>query len=216
MGAIIYFAPRQPVGGSGWGIGHPNSPRLTWDRWEDRAPIFYLPWGASGPLVWLRQLLGHKRNNWQQTHPTIFSPSTSDNCFYQGPLLYFSEENQFQMYINGDGAVNIKLELLAKHLLLVHRWTFLNLDLLWFLPTLRAVVDPGLKNAFCFTWAAPMEVSSADWLFNQSVFSTSVICLFSCRIQKHVCNPCESHTAGMSLTELSRIFKLPRFNTLTI
>ena len=50
-------------------------------------PIFYLPSETSGPLVWPRQLLGHKRNNWQQTHPTIFSPSTSANSFYQGPLF---------------------------------------------------------------------------------------------------------------------------------
>ena len=48
----------------------------------------------SGPLLWLRQLLGHKRNNWQQTHPTIFSPSPSVNCFYQGP--FFSEGFSFK------------------------------------------------------------------------------------------------------------------------
>ena len=98
MGAIIYFAPRQPVRGSGWGIGHPTHP--DWPETDEKTEqsLLYLPWETSGPLLWLRQLLGHKRNNWQQTHPTIFSPSTSDNCFYQGPLLSFQRGISFFKY----------------------------------------------------------------------------------------------------------------------
>ena len=178
MGAIIYFAPRQPVRGSGWGIGHPTHP--DWPETDEKTEqsLFYLPWETSGPLLWLRQLLGHKRNNWQQTHPTIFSPSTSDNCFYQGPLLYFSEENQFQTYINGERTVDVRMGWCSQYKVGIIGKTFASrslLDLLeswWSFMSLTDIEGScrsrSQKCFLLYCGAVSMEVSSADWLFNQS------------------------------------------------
>ena len=126
------------------------------------------------------------------------------------------------MYINGERTFGgfCRPFTLWESMLLAVCWYFIVVGHSWilmiFYESLCAVVEPGLKNAFCLTemgwdriyywyWCCKWKCHLLnDFWINQyfQFFNFLVFLSHVC-----ICNPCESHTAGMSLDRIEQYFE---------
>ena len=85
-----------------------------------------------------------------------------------------------------------------------------------FYEYLRAVVEPGLKNAFCLTemgwdgiyywyWCCKWKCHLLNDFWINQYFQFFNLLVFLSHVC--ICNPCESHTAGMSLDRIEQYFE---------